>query len=600
MQAPTHLAFAMLSSAAAGAVVGRPLTPAEFLWAAVGALLPDIDTPTSLIGKVCPPLSQALERQWGHREVTHSLAAALMLALAMMPLGWWIGYPGWAIALVVGYGSHLLLDAATKSGVPLFYPSTMRAVIPGKESLRIASGSRQERLLCVAMVVVFVALLPLNTLGMRTCLHRIIQTTAAAVSDYRAWGGECRVFAQVEGRFQVSQRQVSGVFEVLGIANANLLVVLDRQTGRVYSIGTHKDASIYPNRVYCFKGEPIATRVQEVVVDNELLTDAVAHLPGGETFIEGEIKTLDQVVVSQPPDVWTTVEPGVKTIRLRYARPEDLRKPEMEGVFALGGHLYVRTVRPLRNEVAADSQFSASAVAVVETERAQPTFAGVVDIHITHVRDLEREVLVRRGDTVLKGQVIAALTYHDQERKRQENALADEIALSEAHIAALVEAGGREGAQAHLEVTKAMGEVGTVRREWTAAMRLYRLGALSPAHVTDERHRLTVAAVHARVAWLSARTVAHKRKHALLQARAAVAQARRKREALQEAWEATRVRAPADGKVLLVRPHIVNDQNMTALIRLLIKRVREQPGPAAAIKPLHTKNYPCKNPPSVG
>lgn len=585
MQALTHLSFAMITSTAVGAVIGHPLTPAEAVWAAAGSLLPDIDTPTSLVGKVCPPLSQWLERHWGHREVTHSLLAVAVITLVTVPVALQVGYGGWATALVIGYLSHLLLDANTKSGVKLFHPSAVRAVIPGKENLRIASGSIQERILCVAFVVVLVVLLPINLVGIRPALHRVLQTTSAAISDYRTWGGEHRVFAKVEGRFQISQRPVSGVLEVLGIANANMLVALDRATGRIFSIGTDKNANIYPTHIYCWKGERVSIRVQEVLLDNELLTEALSHLPtDGETFIEGEAKTLDQVLVSQPPDVWTAIEPGVRSIRLRYARPEDLRRPELEGVFVTQGHLYVRTVQTVKETDSSHGRLSASAAAV-QGEATQPEFTGVVDVYINHVRDMEREILIRRGEQVLKGQMLALLTYRDQEIKRQEHALADEIAAGEAKIAEVTAMTRLARQQASIKVSEAMGEVDTIRREWGLSRRLYRAGAFSSAHVEDQSNRLAVVIGRVRLAHLSVRAASQNEMSNLRQAQTAVAQARRGLEAVQEAWESTRIRAPADGKVLLVRPHVVNNQDMTVLIRLLVKHSSRSRRPAGTVTP---------------
>ncbi|MFQ5768352.1 MAG: metal-dependent hydrolase, partial [Acidobacteriota bacterium] len=44
MLAPTHIAFGLLAASLAGLLTGTPPTPAAFACAALGALLPDIDT----------------------------------------------------------------------------------------------------------------------------------------------------------------------------------------------------------------------------------------------------------------------------------------------------------------------------------------------------------------------------------------------------------------------------------------------------------------------------------------------------------------------------------------------------------------------------
>ena len=94
--------------------------------AAGAALLPDLDAPHSKIrslalGPVRPldPLGALVYGAWGHRGPLHSLPglAAFGLACALPLALRWGGEYGAAILL--GYGSHLALDAMTRHGVPL-------------------------------------------------------------------------------------------------------------------------------------------------------------------------------------------------------------------------------------------------------------------------------------------------------------------------------------------------------------------------------------------------------------------------------------------------------------------------------------------------
>jgi endonuclease YncB( thermonuclease family) len=84
---------------------------------ALFGLLPDIDTAASRIGRLLPEISQAIERRWGHRTLTHSIWVVLLVALITVPLtGQWF--------LVLAYASHLLLDMLVggNSGVALVWP----------------------------------------------------------------------------------------------------------------------------------------------------------------------------------------------------------------------------------------------------------------------------------------------------------------------------------------------------------------------------------------------------------------------------------------------------------------------------------------------
>jgi len=94
--------------------------PAILLGAgAVGAIIPDICHGGSKIGRTLPLVSKIVNGLFGHRTFTHSLAFLLIAAYLLQAF-----LPNTALAagLLVGMGSHLLLDMATKNGIKLFFP----------------------------------------------------------------------------------------------------------------------------------------------------------------------------------------------------------------------------------------------------------------------------------------------------------------------------------------------------------------------------------------------------------------------------------------------------------------------------------------------
>lgn len=113
IQAALHLTIAALLCLLTG---GAP--PPVFLLCLILGLLPDIDTPKSIIGSFFRPLSEAIERRVGHRTATHSLLAIVAVAgLAYLLL------PTWWVQLAGSYGSHVLVDLMIgKQGVLLFWP----------------------------------------------------------------------------------------------------------------------------------------------------------------------------------------------------------------------------------------------------------------------------------------------------------------------------------------------------------------------------------------------------------------------------------------------------------------------------------------------
>lgn len=78
----------------------------------VGSLLPDIDTPYSLLGKY-NILSHAMK----HRGITHTLIGMLIFALFVYVL-----FGNFVWGFVFGYILHLIFDTITPMGIMWLYP----------------------------------------------------------------------------------------------------------------------------------------------------------------------------------------------------------------------------------------------------------------------------------------------------------------------------------------------------------------------------------------------------------------------------------------------------------------------------------------------
>jgi inner membrane protein len=128
--------------------------PVGIVAVAFGSLLPDIDHPGSTLAHervlgvpVFKPFSWGISTIFGHRGPTHSLLALA----ALLALGQWPGLPwawlnlGWLIGW--GFALHLLADALTKAGIPLFWPLRARFGIPPLHQLRFTTGTWPEALI---------------------------------------------------------------------------------------------------------------------------------------------------------------------------------------------------------------------------------------------------------------------------------------------------------------------------------------------------------------------------------------------------------------------------------------------------------------------
>lgn len=118
MTGKTHLIGGATASAAYVAITNHPDPISIFGAGLAGAVIPDICHGGSKIGRKFPILSKIINIIFGHRTFTHSL---IFLVLATLPL-WIFLNSAIAIGFLIGVASHLILDAATHSGIELFYP----------------------------------------------------------------------------------------------------------------------------------------------------------------------------------------------------------------------------------------------------------------------------------------------------------------------------------------------------------------------------------------------------------------------------------------------------------------------------------------------
>ncbi len=87
----------------------------EYILAGVFAVLPDIDHPSSFLGRVFYPMSVKIYSRMGHRTFTHSIPFATMVLTPML----FTPYFKLAFVAII---SHLIGDALTYTGVPFLYP----------------------------------------------------------------------------------------------------------------------------------------------------------------------------------------------------------------------------------------------------------------------------------------------------------------------------------------------------------------------------------------------------------------------------------------------------------------------------------------------
>ncbi|MGD8517174.1 MAG: metal-dependent hydrolase [Anaerolineae bacterium] len=286
----------------------------------VGALLPDLDSPDSLLGRLFPFLSRPLAARFGPGQVWHTPAAAGLIALVTSPLILWTSVEAWAL-IILGYASHLLLDLLRPEGIMLLWPlrHTRYAILGG--ALGSAPGWAQGRLVLLLAAGAALLLLVIQV-GPEPPPPAPTLTYQESLDRYQAVRGRSLVFSDVEGTWQATGRRVADRFEILN-AQGESFVLLDRYTGRVFTAGRSGEDNLYAHRLSVVTGAPADIKAIEVQLEDQQVAEALPVLyqmqqePGLEhIFVSGD------VVLANAEEGNLALRPDYAQTRLRKIRLE--------------------------------------------------------------------------------------------------------------------------------------------------------------------------------------------------------------------------------------------------------------------------------------
>ena len=274
MMALTHVAVGTVCYAGLAALLGGDISSATLGAAALGSLLPDVDTPSSRAGFCVYPLALWLEKKFGHRTVTHSLTGVGFCALVCSPLLFFHWGHVLFMALVCGFAFHLVGDACTKSGIPLMWPRRERWVFPGDAKFRLKTGSMAEWVVLGVVLLVAALTLPVARMGPRRWLHVVRGDIGSAVRDQQDFAGRFATEAEVEGYDVLTHKLVTGRFPVSGLQGDNgLLIQRDGALWMVSKSATSADPfRIEPRKVRVYAVRPLETRQETLLASNITLS----------------------------------------------------------------------------------------------------------------------------------------------------------------------------------------------------------------------------------------------------------------------------------------------------------------------------------------
>jgi inner membrane protein len=332
MMAITHAALAT----AGVSLILSTANPLALGLAVVGSQLPDLDTSTSLIGKVVFPVSHWLEDRFPHRSVTHSLLATAALAAVALPVGYFLGGLKIAAALPLGHLLACFSDTFTKQGVQLFWPEPAWAISVSNPKRRLTTGSPGEYWVLASAVAILVVgcylaasggltqQVSLN-LGMRDGLMQVYNQNAATH----------QVYLEFTGFWAEDRSRADGRYLILGTSGDSEFLVTDG--AGVYKTGYH----IIPEQMKPVVGESARTEIQTLTFNDQ---DAVAALqqlqalyPQAQIYLSGSV-TVDfpeEVVITLPSRQLETASLSGATLTLNY-HPLELAMLQLRDQYATG------------------------------------------------------------------------------------------------------------------------------------------------------------------------------------------------------------------------------------------------------------------------
>ncbi len=339
MTSSSHLASSALIYLIGCSVVESPPTIQGVVVTAAGSLLPDIDLPTSAIGRPFFPIASWINRKIGHRTLTHSLLGVLLFGSLAFVFVWalsaWLeGSAGsYARFLTLGFASHILVDTVNKTGVDLFWPARIRGVFFGNERYRIISAGRADYWFMTICLLANLGLYPLARDGFTFSLHQAFGDIYSVSTDFKQYGERNRIWIDLEGVDAISNQKVKGRFEILAAVD-NGAIVIERE-GLKQVVSRTAPLHIFPTKAKIAIGEPTSISTREIQMAGRTLEELPRFRGATRVFYYGYLTPAKLTPLSVHQDRYDSVALRLDKLRLEHAEYRDI---EEQGI----GQLVIR------------------------------------------------------------------------------------------------------------------------------------------------------------------------------------------------------------------------------------------------------------------
>jgi len=355
MLAPTHSIFGIFLTLIILAVFGVEwgLHWTIILCSILGAIIPDIDHPRSMIGNLLSFISIPLERKYGHRTITHSLIGLIFSSVIFAFLvlfgififgfvlsayggevrGWELA-PRWIAAFSISYFSHLVLDMCNPRGVQILWPEPCRDVIPKNPKFRPHSGSKVELFIFFFLLILMVLAFPISKYGIVSSLHWLLATPGSAIEEFKTL--KTHAYVEFKGMMNETREPVSGKAEVLDVSNKRLVMLYK---DNVYTLSDELAADITASHVRVTK-TAIPINIIRHEFQNAGRDYLLSHIPNG-ALISGVVHLPEgmDIKLSLDESGYKTIEQKGKDLILSYASKGRLSKLASANNFELQNKL---------------------------------------------------------------------------------------------------------------------------------------------------------------------------------------------------------------------------------------------------------------------
>ena len=201
----------------------------------IGSLLPDIDKPNSLLGRLFFPISKFIDRRWGHRTITHSLIFHLIVTLIFYFAEYILNNPNYHLTFIFSIAVlvHFFCDMVTVSGVPLFYPFFKNScVLPANPENRLSISNPSHNFLTSFFFIFLIFIsYPLMEKGFWLQLNNALGTKKHVYSQFK----KSNCLLELKYSFKRDFNYHKGIGYVLKASN-NSFIVLNKETNNFITV----------------------------------------------------------------------------------------------------------------------------------------------------------------------------------------------------------------------------------------------------------------------------------------------------------------------------------------------------------------------------